>query len=149
MSARVENIGGFAPENGIVATRTKNGGDLILYGNKNVRPGSQNEAMMKRSFFAAVLAVTLAPVIPTAASAAVESACLRSDRPQATRALCRCIGAVANQTLTRSEQRRAATFFRDPQLAQDVRMSRNERDNQFWARYRVFGEAAEQRCTGL
>jgi hypothetical protein len=109
----------------------------------------KNEASMKRPLFAALLAVTFAPVIPTSASAALESACLRSDRPQATRSLCRCIGAVANQTLTRSEQRRAASFFRDPQLAQDTRMSRNERDNQFWARYRAFGEAAEQRCSGL
>lgn len=104
---------------------------------------------MKRTLIAAVLAGALLPMLPATASAsAVESACLRSDRPQATRALCRCIGAVANQTLTRSEQRRAATFFRDPHLAQEVRMSRNERDREFWARYRTFGENAEQFCTG-
>lgn len=104
---------------------------------------------MKHSLFAAVFLALVAPLIPTAASAsAVETACLRSDRPQATRALCRCIGSVANQMLTRSEQRRAAAFFRDPQLAQDVRMSKSQRDNAFWARYRAFGDQAEAACTG-
>ncbi len=103
---------------------------------------------MQKSIIAAALTALLVPMIPAPASAsALESACLRSDRPQATRALCRCVGAVANQTLTRAEQRRAARFFRDPQLAQDVRMSRSARDNEFWARYRAFGAAAEQRCS--
>ncbi|MCC5962955.1 MAG: hypothetical protein JJU09_07495 [Rhodobacteraceae bacterium] len=103
---------------------------------------------MKRILFAAVAAALIAPVIPTIASAGpIESACLRSDRPQATRALCRCIDSVARQSLTRAEQRRAARFFRDPQLAQDVRMSKSDRDNAFWTRYRAFGAAAEARCT--
>ena len=103
---------------------------------------------MQKSIIAAAFAVLLMPLIPAPASAsALESACNRSDRPQATRALCRCIGSVANQTLTRAEQRRAARFFRDPQLAQDIRMSRSARDNEFWTRYRAFGAAAEQRCS--
>lgn len=102
---------------------------------------------MRKTVLAASLAMLTAPLMPSIAAASpIETACLRSDRPQATRALCRCIGSVAQQTLTRAEQRRAASFFRDPQLAQDVRMSRSERDNQFWARYRAFGAAAEQRC---
>ncbi|MDD7971546.1 hypothetical protein [Roseinatronobacter alkalisoli] len=104
---------------------------------------------MKRTLLAAILSAVVLPAIPsTAAASAIESACLRSDRPQATRALCRCIGSVANETLTRSEQRRAAAFFRDPQLAQDVRMSKSDRDNAFWARYRAFGDRAEHFCTG-
>lgn len=104
---------------------------------------------MQKPLIAAALALLLLPMIPAPASAGpIENACLRSDRPQATRALCRCIGAVASQTLTRSEQRRAARFFRDPQLAQDIRMSRSARDNEFWARYRAFGAAAETRCSG-
>ena len=103
---------------------------------------------MQKPLLAAVVAALLVPMIPAPASAsAIENACLRSDRPQATRALCRCVGSVANQTLTRAEQRRAARFFRDPQLAQDVRMSRSASDNEFWARYRAFGAAAEQRCS--
>ena len=103
---------------------------------------------MKNILLAASLAVLTAPLFPAIASAGpVESACVRSDRPQASRALCRCIDAVAQRTLTRSEQRRAASFFRDPQLAQDVRMSKSDRDSAFWARYRAFGETAERTCS--
>ena len=103
---------------------------------------------MQKFLVGAVLAALVVPLAPAPVQAGpIESACLRSDRPQATRALCRCIGAVANNTLTRSEQRRAARFFRDPQLAQDIRMSRSARDNEFWTRYRAFGAAAEQRCS--
>jgi hypothetical protein len=107
------------------------------------------EGFMKHTLLAATLAILAAPLIPAPASAGpLETACLRSDRAQATRALCRCIDSVAQSTLTRAEQRRAASFFRDPQLAQDVRMSKNERDNAFWARYRAFGDAAERSCAG-
>lgn len=102
---------------------------------------------MKRMILAATIAMLVAPIMPSSATAGpIETACLRSDRAQATRALCRCIDSVAQRTLTRAEQRRAASFFRDPQLAQDVRMSKSDRDNAFWARYRAFGDAAEQRC---
>ncbi len=104
---------------------------------------------MKRILFAAATAMLVMPLVPTMVNAGpIESACLRSDRPNATRALCRCIDSVAQRNLTRAEQRRAASFFRDPQLAQDVRMSKSDRDNAFWARYRAFGAAAEQTCTG-
>lgn len=104
---------------------------------------------MQKTLVAAVFAALLVPALPAPASAsAIERACQQSGRAQATRALCRCIGSVANQTLTRSEQRRAARFFSDPQLAQDVRASREQRDREFWARYRAFGDAAEQRCAG-
>lgn len=103
---------------------------------------------MRKTLLAASLAILAAPLFPAIASAGpVETACARSDRPQASRALCRCIDSVAQRTLTRAEQRRAASFFRDPQLAQDVRMSKSDRDNAFWARYRAFGDAAERTCT--
>ena len=103
---------------------------------------------MRHFFLAAATVLFVAPLVPTGASAGpIETACIRSDRAQATRALCRCIDSVAQRTLTRGEQRRAASFFRDPQLAQDVRMSRSQRDNEFWARYRAFGAAAEQACS--
>jgi len=91
--------------------------------------------------------VSLAVLAPVAAIAGpVETACNRSDRPGANRALCRCIDAVASQTLTRSEQRRAARFFANPDEAQSVRMSRSPADNEFWRRYRAFGETAERSC---
>ncbi|MFN3953835.1 MAG: hypothetical protein ACK4LQ_05225 [Pararhodobacter sp.] len=100
---------------------------------------------MKKPFLAAFTALAL--LVPGAALAGpIETACNRSDRPGANRALCRCVDAVAQQTLTRSEQSRAARFFANPQMAQDVRMSRSAADNEFWARYRAFGEAAERTC---
>ncbi len=103
---------------------------------------------MKQILLATATVLLVSPLFPAAAVAGpIETACLRSDRPQASRALCRCIDSVAQRTLTRAEQRRAAAFFRDPQLAQDVRMSKSARDNEFWARYRNFGAIAEQTCT--
>ena len=53
---------------------------------------------------------------------------------------------VANQTLSRSDQRLAASFFRDPHKAQVVRMSKRDADNAFWARYKAFTGAAEAYC---
>lgn len=104
---------------------------------------------MKSITLAAVALAISLPVLTSMASAGpVENACVRSDRSQASSALCRCVDSVAQQTLTRSEQRRAASFFRNPDLAQEVRMSKREADNVFWARYRAFGEAAEQYCAG-
>lgn len=91
--------------------------------------------------------VTLAPV--AALAGPVETACNRSERQGANRQLCRCIEAAADRTLTRSEQRRAARFFANPDEAQEVRMSPSRGDNEFWARYRAFGAQAEQMCQGL
>lgn len=104
--------------------------------------------MKSISFAVAALALALPLMINAAHAGPIEGVCVRSDRAQASYALCRCIDAVAQQTLTRSEQRRAASFFRDPDLAQEVRMSKRESDNVFWTRYRAFGETAEQYCAG-
>jgi hypothetical protein len=91
--------------------------------------------------------VALVSFAPAAAFAGpIENACNRSERPNANRQLCRCIEAAADRTLTRSEQRRAARFFSDPDEAQEVRMSTTDADNEFWARYRAFGDLAEQMC---
>lgn len=101
---------------------------------------------MKSTLIAVTL--TLAVLAPAAAMAGpIESACNRSERQQSSRVLCRCIDSVADNTLTRSEQRRAARFFTNPDEAQEVRMSRTRADNEFWARYRAFGEAAERSCS--
>jgi len=101
---------------------------------------------MKRILISAALATAM--LTPVAAAAGpIETACNRSDRSQSTRSLCRCIDAVARDTLTRSEQRRAAGFFTDPDEAQRVRMSSSRRDNAFWESYRAFGAAAERICS--
>ena len=92
-------------------------------------------------------ALALALLAPAAAVAGpIETACNRSDRAAANRAVCRCIDQVAGRMLTRSEQRRAARFFRDPDEAQRVRMSRDQGDRDFWTRYRAWGETAQAMC---
>lgn len=101
---------------------------------------------MKLTVIAVALAAMTAPSVVMAGP--IESACLQTGRQAATRQMCRCIDRVAERTLTRSEQRRAARFFRDPDLAQEVRMSRSRADNEFWQRYRAFGDAAERTCAG-
>tara|TARA_R110002074_G_scaffold36091_11_gene98391 strand:+ start:867 stop:1172 length:306 start_codon:yes stop_codon:yes gene_type:complete len=101
---------------------------------------------MKRILMSAALATAmLSPAVATAGP--IENACNRSDRSQSTRSLCRCIDAVARTTLTRSEQRRAARFFNDPDEAQRVRVSSRRRDAEFWENYSAFGAEAERACS--
>ena len=99
---------------------------------------------MKSLFPVLALALTV-PALPVLAGP-IETTCNRSDRPAANPVLCSCIQSMANQTLSRADQRKAARFFRDPDLAQEVRMSPTADDNAFWGRYRAFGDAAGQRC---
>ena len=102
---------------------------------------------MRKTLIAATLAGLALPLAATTVDArAIENACNRSDRPGATRALCACVQQVASQHLTRSDQRQAARFFRDPDRAQATRVSRSDRDRAFWQRYRAFADAAEVRC---
>ena len=76
----------------------------------------------------------------------ISSACMAADRRDASPALCSCIQQVANQSLSGGDQARAATFFANPQLAQDTRQSDSFRDERFWDRYRAFTDLAEQVC---
>lgn len=94
--------------------------------------------------------VVVAAVIltaPLAVAGPIDNACVRSDRGARNASLCGCIQQVADMTLSRSDQRRAAVFFRDAQLAQEVRMSKTTADNAFWARYKTFAATAEAYCT--
>lgn len=100
---------------------------------------------MKTALLGAALAVLAAG---TAAAGPIESACSRSDRQSASRSLCRCIEQVADQVLTGSDQRRAATFFRDPDKAHKAWMSKRDADDAFWDRYKAFGAQAEAYCGG-
>jgi len=96
-----------------------------------------------------IAATLLALALPMSAIAGpIESACVKSDRKAASRSLCGCIQQVADMTLSGGEQRRAAQFFRDPDQAQKVRMSKSDRDNAFWARYKNFSETASAYCGG-
>ncbi len=78
----------------------------------------------------------------------IGSACMSSSRGSAQPGLCGCIQQVADQTLPSADQRRAAQFFRDPDKAQQVRMSKTDDDNAFWQRYVSFGNAAAEVCQG-
>ena len=105
---------------------------------------------MKKPVLLATLAVVSLPLLSSFALAGgpIQSACLRSDRPGATRTMCGCIQQAADQTLTNSEQRRAATFFKDPDKAHKVWLSKSDRDDEFWERYKNFGATAEAYCGG-
>lgn len=73
-------------------------------------------------------------------------ACMASGRSAANTALCSCVQKTANSTLTNRDQKRAATFFDDPQKAQDIRQSKSPGDSAFWQRYRQFTGQAERIC---
>lgn len=99
---------------------------------------------MIRPLFASLLILALtAPV----QGGVIERACLAGGRSAASPSLCGCIQQVAELTLKGSEQRRAARFFREPQLAQDTRQSSRNSDRTFWARYKAFGAAAQTYCS--
>ncbi|OSP55689.1 hypothetical protein BV911_06160 [Pseudoruegeria sp. SK021] len=76
----------------------------------------------------------------------IENACVDSGRRGATRSVCTCIQSVANRTLTNRDQRIAASFFKDPHRAQEVRQSDRSTDESFWKRYKAFGSVASQSC---
>jgi len=81
----------------------------------------------------------------TAMAGAVDRACIGAGRTGDS-ALCGCIQQVADMTLGQADQRRAADFFKDPEKAQEVRMSDRRSDEDFWERYKGFVEAAEALC---
>ncbi|WP_133489235.1 hypothetical protein [Aliiroseovarius marinus] len=98
----------------------------------------------------AVLAVTLATAMlsgPSAYGGTIERACLKADRPNATRSLCRCIQRVADATLSGGERSKVAKFFSDPHKSQSTRQSDRRSDEQFWKKYKKFGELVSQNCS--
>ncbi|MGZ3216338.1 hypothetical protein [Paracoccus sp. T5] len=99
---------------------------------------------MLNRFVIAAAAIVL--TTPLAMAGPIDTACVRSDRARGNAPLCGCIQQVANQTLSRSDQRRAAQFFRDPHRAQEVRTSKRDTDNAFWKRYRNFAAQSERLC---
>lgn len=100
--------------------------------------------MINRLMIAAAVVVLNAPL---AVAGPIDSACVRSDRGARNLSLCNCVQQVADQTLSRADQRRAADFFKDPHRAQEVRMSKTNADNAFWSRYKNFAATAEAYCT--
>ncbi|CAD0184953.1 hypothetical protein RUESEDTHA_01836 [Ruegeria sp. THAF57] len=102
---------------------------------------------MKQFLFIAICAASLMAVAPVANAAQIKQACLASDRSAATRDRCSCIQRVANQALTRSDQKTVAKWFTDPHQAQELKMSQTARDDALWDRYRAFGQMAQAICS--
>ena len=95
-----------------------------------------------------ILAAALVAAAPAAWAGPIERACIQSNRSAGNRALCGCIQQAADLTLSTREQSRAAKFFTDPHQAQVVRQSDRRTDEEFWQRYKMFGETAEAYCGG-
>lgn len=89
-----------------------------------------------------------APNTQMTASGPISRACLTSDRKARSRALCGCIQAAANQTLSASQQKRAVSFYGNLHHAQEVRQSDRTTDEAFWDAYRAYGDRAERMCRG-
>lgn len=100
---------------------------------------------MKTSLIAA--AVLVAASASVASAGLIERACIKSERGAGNRSLCGCIQAAADATLSRSDQRLAAKFFRDPHMAQEIRQSDNASHEVFWKRYKEFGATAQGYCS--
>ena len=103
---------------------------------------------MKHLFTIAFGAALLASAIPTASAARgdIQRACMASGSQAATRQRCNCIQGVANDTLSRGDQRTVAKWFTDPHQAQEVKMSKTAEDDTLWERYEVFGQLAQAAC---
>lgn len=109
---------------------------------------AKGSVMVTRFFWAGCAALTLSCVASAAFAGPISSACMASNRNAANARLCSCIQQVADVTLEGADQRRAATFFRDPDKAQKVHMSTTHADDAFWDRYVTFGQQAEASCSG-
>lgn len=82
------------------------------------------------------------------ASGPIQKACQTDRRKASSRARCGCVQAVANQTLSTSEQRRGAKFFKNPAKLQEVRQSDNPANERFWKAWKAYGQAAAALCNG-
>lgn len=111
-------------------------------------PFGTEASTMKHILLAIFIATITLPAMAPNANAAgkIQRACLKSDRAAVSRPLCRCIQKTANRVLTRKDRTLAAKFFKDPQMAQDVRQSDNPSKEAFWKRYKEFGSTAAAIC---
>lgn len=103
---------------------------------------------MKPLMLAAAFAAILPAFSVVALAGPIERACMASDRGAANRSLCGCIQQAADQTLSGSDQRRAAKFFKNPEVAHATWVSQSSSDDAFWGRYKQFGSTAEASCAG-
>lgn len=100
-------------------------------------------SLLMRNF---VLIVALSTLPVSAGASLIERACLKADRPAASQALCRCTQVAADRMLSERDQRLAATFFKDPDRAQEIRQSDRRSHEAFWTRYKQFRDQALASC---
>ena len=84
--------------------------------------------------------------VQAVSSGPILSACMQAGRSGATRQSCGCVQAVANKTLSDSDQRLGASFFSNPHRAQEIRQSPNAVHSAFWKRWSAFGDQAAKQC---
>lgn len=77
---------------------------------------------------------------------AIEKACLHSDRDAKSRPLCDCIQQAADLMLSEPDQKLAASFYRDTDLAQQIRQSNRRSHENFWDRYKEYAATATKYC---
>lgn len=87
------------------------------------------------------------PIATPYASGAISNACMASDRKARSRQLCGCVQAVADKNLSNGDQARAAKFYSDPQMAQDIRQSDRASDERFWEAYSGYAKQAAATCS--
>ncbi|MGI9368589.1 MAG: hypothetical protein ACR2O2_07095 [Ruegeria sp.] len=103
---------------------------------------------MKNFILIALGCAMLTAAVPQTADASqIKRACLASDRSAATRDRCSCIQRVADNILTRSDQKTVAKWFTDPHQAQVLKMSKSAQDDALWDRYQAFGQTAQAVCS--
>lgn len=117
-------------------------------GHKTRAHAGKEAETMKHIILTLALAAILSPVVPAPVEAGtITRACMKSDRKAANRRLCSCIQKAARKTLSSSDQRLAASFFKDPHRSQEIRQSDRSSHETFWKRYKKFGERAQQMCS--
>lgn len=80
------------------------------------------------------------------ATGPIQQACQAASRKAASRARCGCVQAVADQSLSASDQRRGARYFKNPGALQEVRQSDNAGNERFWKAWKAYGQTAAALC---
>jgi len=76
----------------------------------------------------------------------VGQACMSAGRSAANPRLCSCIDQVAGRTLNRAEQRETASYIRDPEKLQEMKIDDRPRAEAMWRTYDRFVDAARTAC---
>ncbi|MEL7300457.1 MAG: arginine transporter [Pseudomonadota bacterium] len=90
-----------------------------------------------------------APAGISFAAGPISEACLAAGRQNANRASCQCIQGVADDKLSRGDQRLGASFFDDPERGQDVRLNDSPGADAFWERWTTYAARAEDVCRAV